>query len=275
MAATPSIRLPECRESMKTTGWVTIFTRARVLRWATGAAVVAAVVSVSAPLRAVESVNVGVTSIVVRTVTGEIEEKVRHLVVKDSVYLNEVIGTAPDSATEIDFLDGTKISLGPNVRMTLDKFVFDPKPGRGTFVMTATEGVLRFFSGNLENSAYVIKTPTATIGIRGTIFTVVVLPDGTTAITLDQPSSCVYVENLFGQLVKLCTPGLGTVISPGGNMTPPGVPPAWVLALLDGLNDFFPFVIPAAGGGPVFLLRQINGTAENPCPASASPNCNN
>ena len=260
---------------MKTTGWFTNFTRARAIRWATGAVVVVAVVSASAPLRAVESVNVGATSIVVRTVTGEIAEKVRHLVVKDSVYLNEVIATAPDSATEIDFLDGTKISLGPNVKMTLDKFVYDPEPGRGTFVMTATEGVFRFFSGNLEKSAYVIKTPTATIGIRGTVFTAAILPNGTTAIILDESTSCVTVENFFGELVKICASGTGTVVTPNGNMTPPGVPPDWVLALLDALNDFFPFVSPAGGGGPVIILLQINGTAENPCTAAASPNCNN
>ena len=42
MAATPSIRLPERRESMKTTGWFTSFTRARAIRWATAAAVAAA-----------------------------------------------------------------------------------------------------------------------------------------------------------------------------------------------------------------------------------------
>ncbi len=252
---------------MKTTGWFTVFARARAIRWATAAAVAAAVVSASAPLRAVESVNVGATSIVVRTVTGEIAEKVRHLVVKDSVYLNEVIATGANSATEIDFLDGTKISLGPNVRMTLDKFVFDPKPGRSTFVMTATEGVLRFFSGNLENSAYVIKTPTATIGIRGTIFTVVVLPDGTTAVTLEVPSSSVSVANLLGQVLELIIPGTGTVISPNGNMTPPGVPPAWVLDLIEGLNTLLGF--------QQVSDEVIYNSAENPCDASASPNCNN
>ena len=250
---------------MKTTGWFTSFTRARAIRWATGAVVVAAVASASPPLRAVETVYVGATSIVVRTVTGEIEEKVRLLVVKDSVYLNEVIGTGADSATEIDFLDGTKISLGPNVRMTLDKFVFDPKPGRSTFVMTATEGVLRFFSGNLENSAYVIKTPTATIGIRGTIFTVVVLPDGTTAVTLEEPSSYVSVANLLGQIIKLNTRGTGTVVTPNGGMTPPGLPPAWVLALIEALNGLLGF-------------QQVNNEviynlAEYPCDAAASPNC--
>ncbi len=211
--------------------------------------------------------------------TGEIEEKVSHLVVKDSVYLNDFISTGANSASEIDFLDGTKISLGPNVRMTLDKFVFDPEPGRSTFVMTAAEGVLRFFSGNLENSAYVVKTPTATIGIRGTIFTVVVLPDGTTAITLEQPSSCVYVENLLGQIVKLCTPGTGTVVFPNGNMTPPGLPPAWVLARVDALDDlvdYVPLIIPAAGPAgrrPLIILTPNDGLAENPCQTSASAVC--
>jgi len=127
--------------------------------------------------------------------------------------------------------------------------------------------VFRFFSGNLENAAYVTKTPTAIIGIRGTIFTVVVLPDGTTAITLEQPSSCVYVENLLGQIVKLCTPGTGTVITPNGNMTPPGVPPAWVLALIEALNNLLGF--------QQAKDEVIYNSAENPGDASASPNRNN
>ena len=112
-----------------------------------------------------------------------------------------------------------------------------------------------------------IKTPTATIGIRGTIFTVVVLPDGTTAVTLEAPSSYVSVANLLGQVIKLITPGTGTVVTPDGNMTPPGVPPAWVLALIEALNNLLGF--------QQVNIEVIFNSAENPCTAAASPNCNN
>ncbi len=112
-----------------------------------------------------------------------------------------------------------------------------------------------------------IRTPTATIGIRGTIFTDVVLPDGTTAVTLEMPSSYVPVENLLGQIIKLITPGTGTVVTPNGNMTPPAVPPVWVLALIETLNTLLGF--------QQAKDEVIYNSAENPCDTSASPNCHN
>jgi len=262
---------------MKTRERFTSRTPVPAIRWATGAVFAAAVVFAGAPLQAVEAVNIGATSVIIRTVTGEMEEQVRRLVVEDGVHQNEVIATAPESAAEIVFLDGTKVSLGPNVLITLDSFVFDPETGLGTFVMTVTRGVFRFFSGILANAAYVIKTPTTTIGIRGTIFTGVILPDGTTAVTLEATSSYVTVQSFTGQNVKLITPGTGTVVFPNGNMTPPGLPPDWVFAPLDELDDLLDYVqliIPEAGGRrPLIILTPIDGLGENPCQISASAVC--
>ncbi len=60
--------------------------------------------------------------------------------------------------------------------MTLDRFVFDTDPNKAAFVMTAARGALRFVSGKMPKKSYVIHTPSATIGIRGTILTIVTLP---------------------------------------------------------------------------------------------------
>ncbi len=89
----------------------------------------------------------------------------------------------------------------------------------------------------------------------------------TTAVTLEAPSSYVSVANLLGQVIKLITPGTGTVVTPDGNMTPPGVPPAWVLALIEALNNLLGF--------QQVNIEVIYNSAENPCTAAASPNCNN
>jgi hypothetical protein len=118
--------------------------------------------------------SVGITSVVVKTVTGMIEDEVRQLAYKDDIYHNEIIETLEESATEITFLDETLISLGPNSKITLDRFIYDPNPDASTFVTTITQGALRFVSGKLPSKAYTIHTPTATIGIRGTIINVVV-----------------------------------------------------------------------------------------------------
>ncbi len=94
-----------------------------------------------------------------------------------------------------------------------------------------------------------------------------VLPDGTTAVTLEMPSSYVPVENLLGQIIKLITPETGTVVSPNGDITPPGVAPAWVLALIETLDNRLGF--------QQAKDEVIYNSAENPCDAAASPNCNN
>ncbi len=58
----------------------------------------------------------------------------------------------------------------------------------------------------------------------------------------------------------------GGGVSPNGNMTPPGLPPAWVLVLIETLNNLL--------GLQQAKDEMIYNSAENPCDASASPNCN-
>jgi ferric-dicitrate binding protein FerR (iron transport regulator) len=122
----------------------------------------------SAPSTA--ATDIGKTVVVVRTVTGTLETAERRLTINDRVSQNEVIATAPDAASKIEFIDGTNISLGPHARVTLDKFVYDPNPTRGAFLLTIAEGVFRFVSGTLAHQAYSIETPNGTIGVRGTTF---------------------------------------------------------------------------------------------------------
>ena len=149
-----------------------------------GAAMLAAT---TAPLFAGE--EIGSTTMIVKQVTGEMAGEVHPLVVKDNVHQDEAIETSISSASEIVFLDDTKITLGPNTRLKLDHFVFDPDPARGKFVLTTVKGVFRFVSGNLAKESYVIRTPTVTIGVRGTEFSVVTNDDGSTAVLLQCPAS--------------------------------------------------------------------------------------
>ena len=126
--------------------------------------------------QAAEKMTVGNAASVVRTVTGTFEADTREIALLDDLYHNELVETGEESATEIVFLDETRLALGPDSSMMLDKFVFDPDPDKASFVITATKGVFRFASGKLPGKSYEIRTPTATIGIRGTAFTLSVLP---------------------------------------------------------------------------------------------------
>ena len=158
-------------------------------RWSTVSLLFVALGAFSTAANAAETVTVGNANVVVRTVTGTLDAEGRKLALADDVYHNELIETEVDSATEIVFLDQTKLSLGPESSLTLDSVVYDPDPTKSSFVATASKGVFRFVTGNLPKKSYTIHTPAATIGIRGTVFQLSILPT-----VLDDGSSATVVE---------------------------------------------------------------------------------
>ncbi len=197
--------------------------------------------------QSVEKVTIGNARIIVKTVTGTFEADFRHINLMDDIYHNELIETGKESSTELIFLDETKLALGPNSSLTLDKFVYDPEPGKSSFIMTATAGVFRFVSGKLPKDSYTIHTPTATIGIRGTAFTLVVLPgsssgdgpDLTVNITVED--GVAKITNCRGQHVSLDRSGPSTTITGSADgtcsaPTTPGPQPSEIAALLSGLR---------------------------------------
>lgn len=192
-----------------------------------------AVVSVQA--MAVEKTTIGNAWIVVKTVTGTLEADLRHIQLLDDIYHNEVIETGDESATEFVFLDETKLALGPNSKLVLDRFVYDPEPGKASFVMTATAGVFRFVSGKLPKKSYEIHTPTATIGIRGTVFSFIVIPGDTEGnpaqVNIVVEEGVADITSCLGERVSLVQAGASTTVSmnPDGTCaapTPPGAQPA-------------------------------------------------
>jgi hypothetical protein len=183
----------------------------------------------SGPLQA--AVKVGKTELIVKKVTGELAQSQRLLALKDTVFQDELIAAATASASRIVFLDGTELSVGPNTEITLDRFVFDPDEGSVTIELNVVEGVFRFISGRFANafkSDYKVKTPTATLGMRGTVVTAVVASDGTTATMLGSPS-IVTVEGLSGEIVTLDMAGISATSMPDGSVSPPGPAPDWAL----------------------------------------------
>ena len=166
------------------------------------------------PVGAIKEATVGNTTVVVKTVTGTQSEGTRALSLKDDIYHNELIETFEESATEIIFLDDTTLSLGPQARITLDRFVYDPDPKNSSFVMTVTQGALRFVSGSLPDEAYVIHTPVATIGIRGTIIDLVV-----ERIGAEDGDANVNLTVIEGEARLLNCKGVGLVVPTGFSST--------------------------------------------------------
>ena len=133
---------------------------------------------------AVESPEVGHAELITKDVTGTIETSARPLKSGDKIHQNEVISTAEKSEAEIVLDDDTKLAIGPNSQITLDSFVYDPDKKDGEVVINAAKGAFRFITGKSPKSAYTIKTPASTIGVRGTTFDGFVDESGEIALLL-------------------------------------------------------------------------------------------
>jgi hypothetical protein len=124
----------------------------------------AAILSISA----VRAAEIGHATTVEKTVTGSIAGKGTPLAAGDAVFLSEVVETAAESLARLEFLDTTKLFVGPSSRVTLDSFVYNPDNTASKLVLRASEGAFRFISGKSAHSAYEIRTPFGSLGVSGT-----------------------------------------------------------------------------------------------------------
>ena len=87
------------------------------------------------------------------------------------VYQNDRLETGSDGALGITFRDNTRISLGPNSRIELKHFVFQPAAEQYGLILGLAYGTLEYISGLTEKlapDAMSIETPGFTVGARGT-----------------------------------------------------------------------------------------------------------
>ena len=102
---------------------------------------------------------------------------------EDAVYLNELIETDDESAIVINFADGSKLTVGENAKIVIDKYVYNPAGSDSEQVITLAKGAFRFLSGSIPKDKVKLSTPTVTIGIRGTELIFDVADDGETEMS--------------------------------------------------------------------------------------------
>ncbi|MEQ1756547.1 MAG: FecR domain-containing protein [Micropepsaceae bacterium] len=110
---------------------------------------------------------------------------------EDAVYLNETVETGDQSALVIRFSDGSKLTLGENAKIVIDRYVYNPGGGDNGQALTLAKGAFRFISGAMPKSQVQIKTPAVTVGIRGTELVFDVADDGETEMsTISGEADC-------------------------------------------------------------------------------------
>jgi hypothetical protein len=101
----------------------------------------------------------------------------------------------------LDFIDDTRVDVIDNSILVIDDFVYDPNTGKGSLDMRAALGTVRYASGQIAKNSRQnvrVRTPSATISVRGTDFIMVVDEIGGSMVTLlpscDSAGYCVTGE---------------------------------------------------------------------------------
>lgn len=112
----------------------------------------------------------------------------------------------------IDFVDETRLDVVDHSKIIIDEFVYDPATGKGSLDIRASLGAVRYASGQIAKTSRQkvrLRTPTATISVRGTDFSMVVNEIGESYVTLlpscDTDGDCITgeikVENNGGYVI--------------------------------------------------------------------------
>jgi hypothetical protein len=90
-------------------------------------------------------------------------------------------------------------------------------------VINATQGAFRSITGTQNPKNYTIKTPVATVGIRGSVIDFLITGNRETgySLTVIVVECCAIVTLPTGQVINLTTPGMAYNISNNGTVTGP------------------------------------------------------
>jgi hypothetical protein len=100
--------------------------------------------------------------------------------------MNDTIVTARAKA-RLTFEDNTTVNITEQSKLIIDDFVYDPKKGSGKVAMKVVLGTARYASGQIAktNPQNVnVQTPTATVAVRGTDFSMTVDELGRSLVVL-------------------------------------------------------------------------------------------
>jgi FecR protein len=127
----------------------------------------------------------------------------RPLGVGSNVRSGDKVQTSASGSAHVSFSDQSSVSVGRNSTVGIDKYSYDKNTKSGSAVVSAVKGALRYVGGQISHGdGAEVKTPAATLGIRGGIVTVMLsLP----------PNLAASNPNLAGSTVELVIAQFGTI----------------------------------------------------------------
>ena len=174
------------------------------------------------------------------------------------LFEGDVVSTGPDTQLQIRMADDAFLALRPNSRLTLEKYKFNQGADDGAMLSLA-HGILRAFTGAIagrDREKFLMKTPLATVGIRGSGNILAHLgEDGTVNHTITGAHS-VSARDPTGQVVTLVTRAGQTV------QVRPGAAPRYVPTPS--------FIFAAASSTPPAPVAASSGSSDSTSVPAAS-----
>ena len=160
---------------------------------------------------------------------------VKILSLKSEVESGDTLVTEKNTYAMVKFIDNSEITLKPATTMKIDNFAYDAgKPGGDDASFSLVKGGLRSVTGLLgkrNKEKFAMKTPSATIGIRGTTFIAEWVEPSAQAVAAREAYNLASTASLDN-----ATPVQPLMLAqgplPGG---PSSMPPGLYVQVLDGL----------------------------------------
>ena len=141
-----------------------------------------------------------------RTPPGHEEQTAKRA---DELVQNEALRTDDESSIQVTFVDGSELRVEAESEMVLSDYVYDGAASKG--LINLNDGLFHFASNGKPDQGVKLKTPVATIGVRGTEFLVHV--DGDDATVIDVLSGAVEAKpNGTGKSV-VCVGGQSILVA--------------------------------------------------------------
>jgi hypothetical protein len=180
---------------------------------------------------------------------------------KSEVESGDTLVAEKNTYAQLKLIDNSEITLKPNTTFKIEQFDYDEgKPAGDNAVFSLLKGGLRSVTGLLgkrNKEKFALKTPTATIGIRGTTFIADYIEPSPEAVAAQlayvYASSAGLGAGSGAGAVALPLPP-GPV--PGAPTPTPSLPPGLYVQVLDGLIN-----VSNRGGTASFAAGQFGYTA--------------
>lgn len=193
------------------------------------------------------------------------------MAVADPVVLDHLIATGRASAARMTLEPEGVLSIGQETELRIDRGTVDQATGEGESVLTLLLGRLEVALGSLFRGEVTVETPSASLGVKGTVFRVLVDAAGRTLVAVLE--GVVEVTSKATGETLVLEAGDYAIVEPGGLIVGPAPfdPAAGTLSPSAGGPDFHVPGEDAFEQTPLFPEEQRDLPREPPTDAELGP----